>query len=122
MIARLEDQKKLIADPNFVRTVKRWERKEGGEQVLVEKRLRSNKWWQLDQTGGYVMTVKVGSKRTEFEKGQGRSSPVEHAQPTTGRDACMRSADRPKSCRPSRAVRQDLRRTHGRVIAVFTPP
>ena len=37
MIARLEDQRKLLADPNFVRTVKRWERKEGGEKVLVEK-------------------------------------------------------------------------------------
>jgi hypothetical protein len=37
MIARLEDpgavQKMLVADPNFVRTVKRWERKEGGEKV-----------------------------------------------------------------------------------------
>ena len=41
MIARLEDQKKLLADPNFVRTVKRWERKEGGEKVLVEKPLRT---------------------------------------------------------------------------------
>ena len=39
MIARLEDQKKLLADPNFVRTVKRWERKEGGEKVLVERPL-----------------------------------------------------------------------------------
>ena len=70
MIARLEDQKKLLADPNFVRTVKRWERKEGGEKVLVEKPLRTSKWWQPDQSGGYVMTVKVGSKRIEFEKGK----------------------------------------------------
>ena len=70
MIARLEDQKKLLADPNFVRTVKRWERKEGGEKVLVEKPIRTSKWWQPDQNGGYVMTVKVGSKRIEFEKGK----------------------------------------------------
>jgi hypothetical protein len=70
MIARLEDQKKLLADPNFVRTVKRWERKEGGEKVLVERPLRTSKWWQPDQNGGYVMTVKVGSKRIEFEKGK----------------------------------------------------
>ena len=70
MIARLEDQKKLLADPNFVRTVKRWERKEGGEKVLVERPLRTSKWWQLDQNGGFVMTVKVGSKRIEFEKGK----------------------------------------------------
>ena len=70
MIARLEDQKKLLADPNFVRTVKRWERKEGGEKVLVERPLRTSKWWQPDQNGGYVMTMKVGSKRIEFEKGK----------------------------------------------------
>ena len=44
MIARLEDQKKLLADPNFVRTVKRWERKEGGEKVLVERPIRTSKW------------------------------------------------------------------------------
>ena len=70
MIARLEDQKKLLSDPNYVRTVKRWERKEGGEKVLLERPLRASKWWQPDQSGGYVMTVKVGSKRIEFEKGK----------------------------------------------------
>jgi hypothetical protein len=70
MVARLEDQKKLLADPDFVRTVKRWERKESGEKVLVEKPLRSSRWWQPDQNGGYVMTVKIGSKRIEFEKGK----------------------------------------------------
>jgi hypothetical protein len=70
MISRLEDQKKLLADPTFVRCVKRWERKEGGEKVLIEKPLRTSKWWQTDQNGGYVMTVKVGPKRIEFEKGK----------------------------------------------------
>jgi len=63
MIARLEDQKQLLANPNFVR-------KEGGEKVLVERPIRTSKWWQPDQNGGYVMTVKVGSKRIEFEKGK----------------------------------------------------
>ena len=70
MISRLDDQKKLLADPTFVRRVKRWERKENGEKVLIEKPLRTSKWWQPDQNGGYVMTVKVGSKRIEFEKGK----------------------------------------------------
>jgi hypothetical protein len=70
MVTRLEDQKKLLADPNFVRTVKRWERKEGGEKVLVEKPLRTSRWWQPDGNGGHVMTVKVGSKRIEFDKGK----------------------------------------------------
>jgi hypothetical protein len=68
MIARLEDQKKLLADPGFVRTVKRWERKERWGEGAV-KPLRTSKWWQPDQRR-YVMTVKVGSKRIEFEKGK----------------------------------------------------
>jgi hypothetical protein len=70
MIGRLEDQKKLLADPTFVRRIKRWERKETGEKVLIEKPLRTSRWWQPDQNGGFVMTVKVGSKRIEFEKGK----------------------------------------------------
>lgn len=70
MVTRLEDQKKLMADPTFVRRVKRWEHKDGGEKVLVEKPIRTGNWWQPDQNGGYVMTVKVGSKRIEFEKGK----------------------------------------------------
>jgi hypothetical protein len=70
IVSRLEDQKKLLADPTFVRRVKRWESKEGGEKVLVEKPIRTSKWWQPDPNGGYVMTVKVGSKRIEFEKGK----------------------------------------------------
>src|SRR3974390_1432131 len=70
MVSRLEDQKKLLADPTFVRRVKRWERREDGEKVLIEKPLRTSKWWQPDQNGGYLLTVKVGSKRIEFEKGK----------------------------------------------------
>jgi len=70
MVSRLEDQKKLLADPTFVRRVKRWERKENGEKVLIEKPLRTSRWWQADQNGAYLLTVKVGSKRIEFEKGK----------------------------------------------------
>jgi hypothetical protein len=38
--------------------------------------LRTSKWWQPDQNGGCVMTVKVGSKRIEFEKGKAAISVV----------------------------------------------
>jgi hypothetical protein len=62
MVSRLEDQKKLLADPSYQRRIKRWEKMEGGEKVLVEKPIRTSKWWQQDQYGGCVMTVKVGSR------------------------------------------------------------
>jgi hypothetical protein len=70
MVSRLEDQKKLLADPTYQRRIKRWEKKEDGEKVLVERPLRTSKWWQQDQSGGCVMTIKIGSKRIEFEKGK----------------------------------------------------
>lgn len=70
MVSRLEDQKKLLADPTYQRRIKRWEKKEGGEKVLIERPLRTSKWWQQDSNGGCVMTVKLGSKRIEFEKGK----------------------------------------------------
>ena len=68
MVSRLEDQKKLLADPTYQRRIKRWEKKEGGEKVLVERPLRTSKWWQQDPSGSVVMIMKVGSKRIEFEK------------------------------------------------------
>ena len=49
--------------------MKHWERKQGGEKVLVDKPIYLE-WWQPDQNGGYVMAVKVGSKPIEFEKGK----------------------------------------------------
>ena len=36
----------------------------------MSNRSRTTKWWQPDQNGGFVMTMKVGSKRIEFEKGK----------------------------------------------------
>ena len=61
-----------ICQCKVVGTGKGWLRKAGREQfqamkVLLERPLRTSKWWQPDQSGGYVMTVKVGSKRIEFE-------------------------------------------------------
>ena len=69
IIARLEDQKKLLADPTFVRTIKRWERKENGEKVLIDKPLGLPSGGSLIRAA-LLMTVKVGSKRIEFEKGK----------------------------------------------------
>jgi len=69
LIARLEDQKKLLGDPSFTRRITKWERKDG-DRTVVEKQLRVSPWWQLDDSGGYLLSVKAGSKRIEFEKGK----------------------------------------------------
>jgi hypothetical protein len=67
MIARLEEQKLLLNDPNYIRTVRTWVKKDG-RLTLVEKQQRVLPWWRVDGNGSYVFFVPLGSKPIEFEK------------------------------------------------------
>jgi hypothetical protein len=69
IIARLEEQKLLLSNPSHIRTFQKVVRKDG-ERSIVEKQQRVQPWWQMDQSGAYVMSVRVGSKPIEFEKGK----------------------------------------------------
>jgi len=69
MIARLEEQKLLLNDPNYIRTVRTWVKKDG-RLTLVEKQQRVLPWWRVDANGSYVFFVRLGSKTIEFEKGK----------------------------------------------------
>jgi hypothetical protein len=69
MIARLEAQKLLLNDPNYIRTVRTWVKKDG-RLTLVEKQQRVLPWWRVDANGSYVFFVPLGSKPIEFEKGK----------------------------------------------------
>ena len=69
MIARLEEQKLLLNDPNYIRTVRTWVKKDG-RLTLVEKQQRVLPWWRVDANGSYVFFVPLGSKPIEFEKGK----------------------------------------------------
>jgi len=66
---RLAEQKALLANPAFVRTVQRWSGK-GEERRQTEKRTRVRPWWRTDASGGAVMSIFNGSKPIEFEKGK----------------------------------------------------
>ena len=68
-IARLEEQKLLLKDPNYTRTVRTWVRKDG-EKSLVERHQRVGPWWRLHPNGSYVLFVQSGLKPIEFEKGK----------------------------------------------------
>jgi hypothetical protein len=68
MIARLEEQKLLLNDPNYIRTVRTWVKKDG-RLTLVEKQQRVLPWWRVDANGSYVFFVPLGSKPIEFGKG-----------------------------------------------------
>jgi hypothetical protein len=68
-VARLEEQKLLLKDPNHVRTVQRWT-KVDGERQATTKQQAVRPWWKTDATGQVVMSVKFGAKPVEFEKGK----------------------------------------------------
>jgi hypothetical protein len=68
-IARLEEQKQLLADPAFVRITPKW-KKENGERVQYDKKQRVLPWWRLSENGSYVFFIRSGGKAIEFEKGK----------------------------------------------------
>ena len=68
-IAKLEEQKQLLKDPNHVRTVQRWT-KVNGERQAVTKQQAVRPWWKTDPSGQVVMAVKFGAKPIEFERGK----------------------------------------------------
>ena len=68
-VAKLEEQKLLLKDPNHVQTVQRWT-KVNGERQAVTKRQAVRPWWKTDASGQVVMSVKFGAKPVEFEKGK----------------------------------------------------
>jgi hypothetical protein len=69
MIARLEEQKLLLNDPNYIRTVRTWVKK-NGQLRPIDKQQRVLPWWRVDAHGSYVFFVRLGSKPIEFEKGK----------------------------------------------------
>jgi hypothetical protein len=68
-VAKLEEQKLLLKDPNHVRTVQRWT-KVNGERQATTKQQAVRPWWKTDTSGQVIMSVKFGAKPIEFEKGK----------------------------------------------------
>ena len=69
IIARLEEQKSLLADPSYTRTIRTWV-KQNGEKTPVEKQQRVLPSWRLAANGSYVFFIRVGQKALEFDKGK----------------------------------------------------
>jgi hypothetical protein len=70
LVHRLEQQKQLALDSNFVPTVSKWVRNEAGTKELVKLQKRVRPWWREDVLGTIGLTVRYGSKAIEFEKGK----------------------------------------------------
>ena len=70
IIARLEEQKRLLADSTYTRSVRTWKKDEAGQKTVVERRQRVLPWWTTTPNGSHVFFVRVGWKALEFEKGK----------------------------------------------------
>ena len=69
MIARLEEQKLLLNDSNYIRTTRTWV-KMNGKLTPIDRQHRVLPWWRVNPDGSYVFFVRSGSKPIEFEKGK----------------------------------------------------
>jgi hypothetical protein len=68
-VARLEEQKLLLKDASFVRTVRSFVKKDG-VRTSVESEQRVTPWWRRHVDGSYLFSIRSGSKAIEFEKGK----------------------------------------------------
>src|SRR5215813_2661814 len=69
VMARLEEQKLLLKDPNYIRTTRTWV-KMNGKLAPIDRQHRVLPWWRVNPDGSYVFFVRLGLKPIEFEKGK----------------------------------------------------
>src|SRR5262245_54910824 len=69
IIARLEEQKRLLDDPKYIRNVRTWVKKDG-QFMPLDRQQRVLPWWRVKADGSYVFFVRWGGKPIEFEKGK----------------------------------------------------
>jgi len=68
-ITRLEDQKLLLTNPNYVRKVRSFAKVDGVRKA-IENDQRVTPWWRRHVDGSYLFSIRSGSKSIEFEKGK----------------------------------------------------
>jgi hypothetical protein len=67
-IEKLEEQKLLLKDPKYTRTIRVREEKDG-VKATVEKAQRVLPWWRT-APNGFAFFIKAGLKALEFQKGE----------------------------------------------------
>ena len=70
LIERLEQQRQLAANPNFTISAKKTIRNADGSKTVTERQQRLKQWWRVDEKGTVILSVKMGFKAFEFEKGK----------------------------------------------------
>jgi hypothetical protein len=67
---KIEQQLKLVADPNYRPTKTVWNVAEDGSERLFEKPMRIKRWWVEKVDGTVLLTVRYGSRPLELAKGK----------------------------------------------------
>jgi len=67
---RLEEQKALLANPDFTRTVRVYEKDANGKKQATEKQQRVLPWFASMPTGDIAFFVKLGWRPVEIESGK----------------------------------------------------
>ena len=70
LIERLEEQRKLAADPTFTVLVRRWIKDLDGVKQPFDRQKQVKPWWKADGAGSLVLVLKNGLKTIEIEKGK----------------------------------------------------
>ena len=70
LIERLEQQRQLAQDPSFTITAKRSIKHPDGTRSVTERQRRVKAWWRTDDRGSVVLTLRVGFRVIELEKGK----------------------------------------------------
>jgi hypothetical protein len=70
LISRIEQQSALIRDASFAVSSKRWVTGDDGTKTLTEFQRRVKPWWKRTNEGKYVLSVRYGYHRIEFEPGK----------------------------------------------------
>ena len=65
LIERLEEQQKLVGDPNFTVLVRRWIKDLEGVKQPIDRQRRIKPWWKADANGSLVLILKNGLNPSE---------------------------------------------------------
>lgn len=68
-VTRLEEQKVLLTNPNYVRKVRSFAKVDGVRKA-IESDQRVTPWWRRHVDGSFLFSIRSGSKSVEFEKGK----------------------------------------------------
>jgi hypothetical protein len=68
MVERLQEQRALAEDANYIRKKNRWTGK-GTERRRIEVEQKVRPWWRTSPEGGLVFSLYVGARPIEISKG-----------------------------------------------------